>query len=157
MPKIDQNWFIEERSDALASLMLTSRPDLSVRRENKQDDGVDLVVGLKEGDALSTKIFFVQVKGTTSSDPKVWTENVKPLFRPGNLYLPVCVFVVNVRDNTAAYAWVAEPEILKDAVKLSFFEQPDFHSLDEGAVDGIVNRVRDWYDAMPRSHASHSA
>ncbi len=40
----DRNWFITERSEALASLILTSRIDLSVRSKNPQDDGVDFVV-----------------------------------------------------------------------------------------------------------------
>jgi hypothetical protein len=48
----------------------------------------------------------VQVKGATSSDPNDWTQEVKPLFRGlgGPIYLPVSVFVVNVRENQAFYA-----------------------------------------------------
>ena len=43
MPNEDRNWFITERSEALASLMLTSRSDVTVESENKKDDGVDFV------------------------------------------------------------------------------------------------------------------
>src|SRR5688572_28886297 len=106
----DRNWFIHERSDALASLLLSSRPDLTVQREREQDDGVDFFVALKEPDnTVSTKVFVVQVKGTLSTDPKEWTESVKQLFKKDKsaIYLPACVFVVNVRSNDAAYAWVA--------------------------------------------------
>ncbi len=149
----DRDWFIGERSDALASLMLTSRPDLSIRSETKENDGVDLLVGVQDGEAVPTKLFVVQVKGTISSDPQEWTEDVKELYQSQSFYIPACVFVINFRDNQAAYAWVAEPEVQVDAVKLSFFERPDFHSLDKAAVDSIVNRVRQWYDAMPRSRA----
>lgn len=151
MPDQNRNWFISERSDALASLMLTSNPDLSIRRENEQDDGVDLVVGLKDGERVSTKLFVVQVKGTMSSDAREWTEHVKQLYTSEKFYLPTCVFIVNVRDNKAAYAWVAEPKVTGDSAGLTFFEHPDFHLLDRGAVDGIVSRVREWYDAMPHS------
>lgn len=44
----DRNWFIAERSEALATLMLTAIPDVSVQNENEQDDGVDLLVARKE-------------------------------------------------------------------------------------------------------------
>ncbi len=135
------------------------RTDLSVRSENKQDDGVDFVVALKEPDStLTTKIFVVQVKGTLSSDQKDWTENVKQLYKKGKaLSLPVCVFVVNVRKNDAAYAWVAEPELKGGGVALNFFEHPEFHELNAEAVDQIIDRVRTWYDSMPRSLASHAS
>jgi hypothetical protein len=158
MPE-DRNWFITERSEALASLMLTSRTDLSVRSENPRDDGVDFVVALNGSDNVpTTKFFVVQVKGTLSSDQGDWTENVKQLYKKGDaFYLPACVFVVNVRKNDVAYAWVAEPHVKSGNVGLNFFEHPDFHALDNAAVDQIVNRVREWYDAMPRSIASHAS
>ena len=158
MPE-DRDWFITERSEALASLILTSRSDLNVRSENKQDDGVDFVVALKEPENVpTTQLFVVQVKGTLSSDQGDWTEHVKQLYKKGSaFYLPACVFVVNVRTNDAAFAWVAEPHVKSDGVGLNFFEHPDFHPLDNAAVDQIVNRVRQWYDAMPRSITSHAS
>lgn len=156
MQEDNRNWFIAERSEALASLLLTSRTDLSIRKENKQDGGVDFVVALKEAENVPpTKLFVVQVKGTLSSDQREWTENVKQLYKHGQeFYLPVCVFLVNIRKNDAAYAWVAEPQVKAGSVALNSFEHPDFHALDNAAVDQIVNRVRSWYDAMPRSVAS---
>jgi hypothetical protein len=151
MPDNDRNWFVTERSDALASLMLTSRPDVVVKSENRQDDGVDIVAAVNDTEGPPTRLFVVQVKGTTSSDRAQWTENVKQLYKQGAFYLPACVFVINVRSNEAAYTWVAEPEVEGNSAKLSFNEQPDFHLLDRAAVDQIVNRVREWYDAIPRS------
>jgi len=158
MPE-DRNWFITERSEALASLMLTSRDDVSLRTEREQNGGVDFVVALKEPNNVpTTKFFVVQVKGTLSSDQDDWTENVKQLYKKGNaFFLPACVFVVNVRTNDAAYAWVAEPYVRSGGVGLNFFEHPDFHPLDSAAVDQIVNRVKEWYEAMPRSIASHAS
>jgi hypothetical protein len=158
MPE-DRNWFISERSEALASLMLTSRSDLSVRSEKPQDDGVDFVVALNGSDNVpTTKFFVVQVKGTLSSDQGDWTEHVKQLYKKGDaFFLPACVFVVHVRQNDAANSLVAEPNVKSGGVGLNFFEHPDFHALDNAAVDQIVNRVREWYDAMPRSIASHAS
>jgi hypothetical protein len=44
----DRNWFITERSEALASLLLTSRDGVGVHREMKHEDGVDLLVTLED-------------------------------------------------------------------------------------------------------------
>jgi hypothetical protein len=140
----DRNWFLAERSEALASLMLTSRPDVSVERETQHGDGVDLVVSVSESSAPATKFFVVQVRGTLSSDPKQWTGKVKPLFKQGKLYSPACVFVVNVRSNEVAYAWLAEPRVEGNSASLSFFEEPVFHSLDEAILNKIVDGVREW-------------
>lgn len=156
MPDDSRTWFIGERSEALAGLLLTSRKDLCVRSESQRDDGTDFLVAVNDDECVSTKLFVVQVKGELSSDRQQWAENVKQLYRAGNHYLPACVFVINVRNNDAAYAWLAEPQVNGSAAKLNFFDRPDFHPLDEAAVDEIVLRVRGWYDAMPRAFVAHT-
>ena len=93
----------------------------------------------------------VQVKGATSSDPNDWMQDVKPLFRGHGspIYLPVCVFVVNVRENKAFYAWVAEPQVEAKGATLRFHETGTFHPLDPAAVSDIIDRVKTWYQALP--------
>ena len=115
MSSTNEPWFVEERSEALAGVLLSSRKDVRARVERKHDSGLDFLVEISTGDPLSTQLFVVQVKGTTSSDPNDWMQDVKQLFRGTGspIYLPVCVFVVNVRDNKAFYAWVAEPQVEK--------------------------------------------
>jgi hypothetical protein len=144
-------WFIAERSEALAGLLLTSRDDVHIRNERQRDGGLDFVVEIDSDDPLSRQQFVVQVKGTLSSDPGVWMRDVTPLFRrPGSpIYLPVCVFVVNVRTNKAVYAWVAEPLVEPTGAKLQFHEQGQFHPLDPAVVGQIIDRVRAWYEALP--------
>lgn len=152
MPTEKIPWFISERSEALAGLLLTASKDVSVRGEEKNADGVDLLLAVKEGEPLPTRLFIVQVKGTTSSDQSEWMKGVKEIFQPrtSTVFLPVCVFVVNVRDNRALYAWAAEPFIEGQNAKLQFPQTPIFHDLDQAAVDDIVNRVKAWYDVLPR-------
>jgi Domain of unknown function (DUF4365) len=70
MPSTNEPWFVAERSEALAGVLLTSRKDVRVRDERKDDRGLDFVVEIDTGDPLSTQLFVVQVKGVTSSDPK---------------------------------------------------------------------------------------
>jgi hypothetical protein len=56
-------WFVEERSKALAGLLLTSRKDVRVRDERKHESGLEFLVEIETGDPLSTQLFVVQVKG----------------------------------------------------------------------------------------------
>lgn len=143
-------WFVVERSEALAGLLLTSRDDVHVLKEDRQDDGMDFLVSINTGKPLSTRFFVVQVKGTTSSNPDDWMENVKHLFSgPGRTsFLPVCVFVVNVRDNKSVYAWAAEPTVEPKGATLVFHRDADFHDLDSATVTEIVERIKAWYDVL---------
>ena len=151
MSTTNEPWFVAERSEALAGVLLTSRNDVRVRVERKQDSGLDFLVEIDTGDPLSTQLLVVQVKGTTSPDPNDWMRNVKQLFRgPGSpIYLPMCVFVVNVRDNTASYAWVAEPQVEAQRATLRFHESGTFHPLDSTVVNEIIERVKAWYHVLP--------
>jgi hypothetical protein len=152
MSNTKEPWFVVERSEALAGLLLTSRDDVRVQKERKLDDGVDFLVGIQTGELLSTRLFVVQVKGTMSSNPNDWMQNVKQLFKDGGrrVFLPACVFVVNVRDNRSQYAWVAEPVVDAKGAKLVFHEDGQFQDLDTSAVTEIVERVKAWYDAFPK-------
>lgn len=145
-------WFVIERSEALAALLLTNQKDVEVVFQRKKDDGVDLVVGLDNGTSPPTRLFAVQVKGTVSADPTDWVQNVKQLFRAGGgqFFLPTCVFVVNVRDNTTQYAWIAEPIAEPNRATLKFHQVPTFHELSDEAVMEVVGRVKAYYDVMPK-------
>ena len=151
MSSTNEPWFVAERSEALAGVLLTSREDVRVRDERKHDSGLDFLVEIDTADPLSTQLFVVQVKGATSSDPNDWMQDVKPLFRGRGspISLPVCIFVVNVRENEAFYAWVAEPQVEAKGATLRFHETGTFHPLDPAAVSDIVDRVKAWYQALP--------
>jgi hypothetical protein len=151
MSSTNEPWFVAERSEALAGVLLTSREDVRVRDERKRDSGLDFLVEIDTGDPLSTQLFVVQVKGSTSSDPNDWIQDVEPLFRGRGrpISLPVCVFVVNVRENKAFYAWVAEPQVEAKGATLRFHDTGTFHPLDPAAVSDIVDRVKASYQALP--------
>jgi hypothetical protein len=151
MSSTNEPWFVAERSGAIAGVLLTSRKDARVRVERKHDSELDCLVEIDAGAPPSRQLFVLQVKGTTSSDPNDSRQDVKQLFRGlGSLiYLPVCVFVVNVRDNKAFYAWVAEPQVEAKSATLRFHESGTFHPLDSAAVSGIIDRVKAWYPVPP--------
>lgn len=145
-------WFVAEHTEALAVWLLTSRDDVRIRREHKYDDGVDLLVELTTGEALSTRLFVAQVRGTTSADPNEWAQVGRQLFRASgsSVYLPVVVFAVNVRTNQAQYAWLAEPLADAKGATLRFHEEGEFATLSREAVSEIVDRVKAWYDVLPK-------
>lgn len=145
-------WFVIERSEALAGLLLTNRDDVSVQKRVRSDSGVDFMVDVGSGDLKSSQFFVVQVKGTTSSNPSEWMRDVKQLFpTPGvQVYLPTCVFLINVKDNKAFYAWAAKPTVEGRSAKLQFYERGNFSPLDEAAVDTIVDEVEAYYRAIAK-------
>jgi hypothetical protein len=124
--------------------------DVRVQDERKRESGLDFLVEIDTGDPQSTQLFMAQVKGSTSSDPNAWIQAVEPLFRGGGrpISLPVCVCVVNVRENQAFYAWVAEPQLEAKGATLRFPETGAFRPLDPAAVSDIVDRVKAWYQAL---------
>ena len=124
MSSTNEPWFVAERSEALAGVLLTSRKDVRIRDERKHDSGLDFLVEIYTGDPLSTQLFVVEVKGTTSPDP-------------------------NVRENKAFYAWVAEPQVEAKGATLRFHETGSFHPLDPAAVSDIIDRVKTWYHVLP--------
>ena len=152
MSSTNEPWFVAERSEALAGVLLTSREDVRVRTERKRDGGLDFLVEIDTGELLSTQLFVVQVKGAKSSDPGEWMPDVEPLFRGSGrtISLPVCVFVVDVRENRAFYAWVAEPRVEAKGATLRIHETGTFHPLDPAVVGEIVDRVKAWYQALPK-------
>jgi hypothetical protein len=79
-------------------------------------------------------------------------QDVKHLFRGRGspIHLPVCVFVVNVRENKVFYAWVAEPQVEAKGATLRFHEASTFHPLDPAAVSDLIDRVKAWYDVLPK-------
>jgi hypothetical protein len=149
-------WYVTERSEALAGVLLTSRSDVRIWKKTQLDDRLILHVAIDAGDPVSsaTQLFVVQVKGTMSADPSEWVRNVEPWFGHGDdrvkIWLPVCVLVVNVRDNRAVYAWLTEPQVEDGVASLGSSRTVDFHPFDSASVGEIVDRVRTWYQALSK-------
>ena len=80
MSSTNEPWFMTERSEALAGVLLTSREDVRVLFERKRDSLLDLLVKIDTGDPLSTQLLVVQVKASQSSDPNDWMPDLEPIF-----------------------------------------------------------------------------
>jgi hypothetical protein len=145
-------WYVTERSEALAGVLLTARSDVRILKKTQLDDRMVFHVAVGAGDPLASQLLVVQVKGVMSSDPNEWMSKVEPWFgHPDqHIWLPACVFVVNVRENKAFYAWLAEPVVEDDVAGLRGGGAATFHPLDTAAVNEIVGKVKAWYTALPR-------
>ncbi len=87
-----------------------------------------------------------------SANADDWMQTVQQLFQ-GNgspIYLPATVFVVNVRDNRASYAGLAEPRIDAKGATLRLHDVGQFQELDAAAVNALVDRIKAWYDVLPK-------
>jgi hypothetical protein len=62
MSSTNEPWFVAERSEALAGLLLTSRKDVRVRDERKHDSGLDFLLEISTVDPLSTRLGAVCVR-----------------------------------------------------------------------------------------------
>jgi hypothetical protein len=143
-------WFVLERSELLAKLLLTERPDIRILSRQERDDGVDFVVGIGGGNGLGTAMFVARVRGTTTSDPEECRRAIAGLLRE-NLPLavwPTCLFVIDVSNNRASFAWLAEPRIERGRATLDSAKVAAFQPLDAEALNQIVGRVSAWHAAL---------
>src|SRR5438552_3295905 len=150
MSSPNTSWFLRERSEALAGLILTTRDDLVVQEEQKMDDGVDFLVKIKGSSGVSVRALVIQVRGTTSSDRNEFLKSVKNLFMAdmAKVFLPVCLFVINVRTNQLFYSWIAEPVVERAEAKLRLGGSTQFRDLTRDSVGEIVHQVNQWYDTI---------
>ncbi len=144
---------IEERARALAIMCLTRRSDLIVREESKEI-GLDLLVSIHRDEKEGLRQFGVELQGSFSSTTVRGANaslraSVQRMLKFGPFPFPVLLFLFTMEDNQGWYTWVTEPVISsKQDVALGQYNQADCEVLDDRAVDYIVKRVDDWYDAF---------
>jgi hypothetical protein len=153
MSKNEQEWFIAERSRALALMHLTRRKDLVVTNAGR-DVGLEFIVSMARPDGEKTlRQFGVFLRG---SKGPVTEEQLDQTLRPtmpsleriGPFPYPVCLLYFTMDGDQGYYTWVAEPEVADDAPRLSVHGEAHCHKLDRAALDEIVSRVGRWYDAF---------
>ena len=155
--KVDSNWFVEERSHALAMMHLTRRPDLVIREESHKDWGLDFIVEIAKDESASLRVFGVQVKGSASAVTddqanKFLMSTFDAFLRVEHFYFPICVFYFTMADNKARYTWVAEPVVTqRGKPKLERRTKAECEILDVDSLGLLVERVDSWYEALGKS------
>jgi hypothetical protein len=146
-------WYIEQRGQALAVLLLTDRSDLRIRSGDSSDAGPDLVVEITKDGRPTQRLFGVRLKGVTSSPSEKEASRLLAALpaapEASEFTFPVCGFLFDVKRNDGFYAWLVEPVVSGDG-KPGLEPVADLRAMRLGAaeIDSIVDRVNRWYDAL---------
>lgn len=148
-----QEWFIAERTRALAMIHLTRRDDLVIT-EAGRGVGLQFVVSIAKGKGEpSLRQFGVVLHGAMSATTEAGLDvtllpSIRTWRSKGEYPYPVCLFYFCMDDDQGHYAWVAEPAVVDAGPRLLMHETADSHNLDRAALDEIVAKVDAWYDAF---------
>ena len=150
--KVEDKWFIDERTRALATMYLTRRRDLILKYEG-EDAGIDILVEIDERMKTGRRMFGVELKGTKSKTTislanKGLKPSVQRFRRFPELPYPVCLIYFTMVDNAGYYTWLTEPVIETQSAKLKRHEAADCRLLDRAGLDELVDRVNAWYDVF---------
>src|SRR5436309_387823 len=154
MSESKQDWFIAERTRALALMHLTRRDDLVVTETRGPDIGLDYVVSIsKEDGEQSLRQFGVVLCGTKSPVTedqlnKTLRPTMQAFQRTGQFPYPVCLLYFSMDDDQGYYTWVAEPAVMADGPRLIMHAKAHCRKLDREALDAIVASVHHWYEAF---------
>ncbi len=151
----EKEWFLTERTRALAIMHLTRRDDLMVTSPGiAEDHGIDLLVHLKKPSSRSIRGFGVVLDASVSPTTDVrlnraLRSRIRTFLRSGDYPYPVCLLYFTMQDNRGYFTWLAEPVVTKEGQpQLLRQEKADCKHLDRESLDAIVGQVDRWYDAF---------
>jgi hypothetical protein len=152
-----EQWFMEERAFAFASLVLTKRNDVAVRPYAGRDIAIDLLVEILKGGKSTTRFFGAQMVAhldlptIQNADEGVLSHLGRDAFEAG---LPLCVFVIGVRKPKGLYRWVVEPVVdngralLQPHAPSQRDDEAKWHTLDDAGAERLIAHVNLYYDAL---------
>ena len=153
MSEENQEWFVAERTRALAMVHLTRRDDLKVVKA-EPGLGLEFIVAVaKESGVPSLRQFGVALRGTKSPVTvahldKVLRPTMQSFARRDAFPFPICLFHFTMDDDKGYYTWVAEPAVADGEARLLRRQAAHCETLDRAALDQIVGQVDRWYDAF---------
>ena len=147
--------FVGRRSDALALILLSNRPGLTVMT-SPEHAGVDLIVSVVRKKVRIFNHFGVIVKGSAEEIPNA-AEASRLLSRLVNrdaarapLLMPVCIFLFSMVGDQGYYAWLREPVASGGLPRLNEHATMNCKRLDRAALQSIVDNVNSYFDALAR-------
>ncbi len=150
-------WYLGQRAESLAMVLLTRRPGLQITRP-AEDGPVDLFVEIARQGRATGRRFAIQLKAQVEplGHPRTDRARLEAEMRElGEFAFPACVFILTMRDEGAYYAWAVEPVVVADGRPgLKAAETQKWHPLDGSALDMIVAQVDRWYEALAHSLAA---
>jgi hypothetical protein len=144
-------WYVEQRTQALAVLLLTERDDLAVKRPEGSDDPLDLIVEILERGRPTKRLLGIRLEGTTSplTEKEVARAFTAVVPKLKEVPIPVCGFLFDVKRNVGSYLWLNEPLVSEQGeprLEQGRGSKPSL--LDEAALASIIDQVNRWYDAL---------
>lgn len=145
--------FVAERTEALAMVYLTRRPDLWVTK-GSDDLPYNLIVHLQNEHPPSNKTFAVELRGaespvTIEHANKVLLPTMRTLGRNARVSMPVCLFFFTMQDNKGYHTWVLQPVIENSRnPRLVARETADCVELSNEVIEAITQKVDTWYEAL---------
>lgn len=144
--------FLGERAQALATIILTRRGDLSIA-ETKKDIGLDYHVYIDREDKPMRLMFGVLLRGVPSP---VTIDHANKILAPTmghfqgmrKFTYPVCLFFFTMREEQAFFSWLAEPVVNGGVPKLAHHAKANCVELTSAHLDRIVDEIVAWYDAV---------
>jgi hypothetical protein len=147
--------FVSRRTEALAMVLLTSRPDLTVMSP-PANAGIDLIVSIVQKKVHSFNHFGVILKGTSQEihTARLASKVLKSLdswkATSASLTMPVCVFFFSMVGNQGYYAWLQEPATSGGVPRLRHHANPECKPLDLEALQAIVDDVNSYFDDLSK-------
>lgn len=145
-------WYLGQRAEALAMVILTRRSDLKIQNLGGTDSELDLMVELTRDGRETGRRFGIQLKSRIDPVPEEsarLAEWVSPTTPALPITFPVCAFLFTMRDEGAYYYWIAEPGVEDRSIpKLRRPTSPDLMPLDNPGLERLVTQVDRWYEAL---------
>ncbi len=155
MASSDNEWFLVERSRALAGMYLTRRDDLKLTEPGEAaKHGISILVHLEKPPSRSLRPFGVALGASVSPTTlprlnKALQPRMEAFLQSGDYPYPVCLFYFTMQDNGSYVTWVVEPTVTENGQpQLIKHKQAHCKPLDREAFDAIVAQVHRWYDAF---------
>jgi hypothetical protein len=146
---VQEPWFLRERANAFAKLMLTSHNDVKVQNYAGRDMAINLLVEVIKDGTTTLRYFGVQLKGYLDLPD---LENERAFSHLGSdpfeAALPLCAFVIGVRKPEGVYRWTVEPVVEDGRALLHRDVKTDWQPLDEAGAARLIAQVNAWYDAL---------
>jgi hypothetical protein len=155
MHKKKEEGFIARRTEALALVLLSSRPDLTVM--NAPDNaGVDIIVSIVRKRINAFNHFGVILKGTSHGignlqDASQALMSILPRkAAQGTLSMPICIFLFSMVGDHGYYTWLREPVANHGLPRLR--EPTSLHCkrLDQASLQVIIDEVNSYFDALSK-------
>jgi hypothetical protein len=147
-------WFIEQRAESLAIVLLTRFP-VTVTRETRVDGGLDLRVVI-DPDKPGLREFGLEVKGTKHIRQIVDQHNCirQQALRASRGMLeecpfPVALMIFDVTTDKGFFGWLLAPVIRGAKAGLVKSDPISVEPATNAQIDKTLSQVREWYSAGP--------